>query len=207
MWHRTLVLLTFYAATSKGHSVESDQSVLNSTTLVTSAAPAPAATSWYVVQTKARAEQKAAGFLVRKAVSTFLPLLLVRRRHGSRRWYALEPLFPGYLFARFVPVARTVDHVRWTPGVRRLLGDGEAPVPVPDDVVQYLQERQGQAGFITPGQPLRPGMSVRFRHGPFELLEGIIERPASQPDRVRVLLTLVHGVVAVEAPVDDLEQA
>ncbi len=186
--------------------MESDRSMLNSATLAASAAPSPAATSWYVVQTKARAEQKAADFLVRKAVSTFLPLLLVRRRHGSRRWYALEPLFPGYLFARFVPVARTVDRVRWTPGVRRLLGDGEAPVPVPDDVVQYLQERQGQAGFIAPGQPLRPGMLVRFRHGPFELLEGIIERPASQSDRVRVLLTMVHGVVAVEAPVDDLEQ-
>ena len=93
-----------------------------------------------------------------------------------------------------------------SPGVRRLLGDDAAPIPVPDDVVLYLQERQSRAGFITPGQPLRPWTAVRFRRGPFALLEGIIERPASQADRVRVLLTLVRTPLAVEAPIDDLEQ-
>ncbi len=159
-----------------------------------------------MVQTKARAEQRAVEFLGRKAVSTFIPRLLVRHRHGSRRWYALEPLFPGYLFAHFVPLSHVVSRVRWTPGVRRLLGNDGAPVSVPDDVVLYLQERQGPAGFITPGQPLRPGTAVRFRHGPFALLEGIIERPASGADRVRVLLTLVSTPLAVEAPIDDLEQ-
>ncbi len=159
-----------------------------------------------MVQTKARAEQKAVEFLDRKAVSTFVPRLLVRHRHGSRRWYALEPLFPGYLFAHFVPLSHVVSRVRWTPGVRRLLGNDGAPVPVPDDVVLYLQERQGPAGFITPGQPLRPGTAVRFRRGPFAMLEGIIERPASGADRVRVLLTLVSTPLAVEAPIDDLEQ-
>jgi len=169
-------------------------------------AVAEAGPRWYVVQTKARAEQKAVEFLSRKAVVTFLPRLLVRHRHASRRWYALEPLFPGYLFAHVVPAAPALSRVRWTPGVRRLLGDDEAPIPVPDDIVLYLRERQGNAGFIAPGQPLQPGMAVRFREGPFALLEGIIERPTSRADRVRVLLTLVNFPVAVEADVEDLEQ-
>jgi transcriptional antiterminator RfaH len=158
------------------------------------------------VQTKARAEQKAVEFLARKGIPTFVPRLLVRRRHGSRRWYALEPLFPGYLFARFVPLPDLIDRVRWTPGVRRLLGDEDGPAPLPDGVVVYLQERQGAAGFISPGQTLRPGTPVRFRHGPFALLEGIIDRPVSRADRVRVLLTLVNTSVAVEVHIDDLEE-
>ncbi len=161
---------------------------------------------WYVVQTKARAEQRAVEFLMRKAVSTFVPRLLVRHRHGSRRWNALEPLFPGYLFAHFVPVPHALNRVRWTPGVWRLLGDESAPVPIADEIVRYLQEREGERGYILPGQPITAGVRVRFRCGPFELLEGVIERPASRADRVRVLLMLVSTPVTVEAGIEDLER-
>lgn len=166
----------------------------------------PASLSWYVAQTKTRAEGKASQLLGLKAIQTFLPRLLVHRRHGSRRWEALEPLFPGYLFARFSPRPDIIASVRWTPGVRSLLGDEDGPEPVPDEVVRYLQGRVGDCGYIVPGQPFAPGMRVRFRRGPFVLLEGIIERPASRDDRVRVLLTLVRTAVTVEADIDDLEQ-
>jgi hypothetical protein len=37
------------------------------------------------------------------------------------------------------------------------------------------------------------------------MLEGIIERPATREDRVRVLLTLVNILVAVEVDADVLE--
>jgi transcriptional antiterminator RfaH len=160
---------------------------------------------WFVAQTGARAEQKAHDFLSQKAVTTYLPKLLVRHRHGSRRWQALEPLFPGYIFTRFAPTAETIYRVRWTPGIARLLGDEEMPIPVPDEVVQYLQRREEDRGFISPGQPFAPGDRVRFRRGPFTMLEGIIDRPAARSDRVRVLLHLVNMSVAVEVDTDVLE--
>ena len=89
---------------------------------------AAASSCWFVAQTSGRAEQRACDFLNQKAVTTYLPRLLVRRRHGSRRWQALEPLFPGYLFVQFEPIPEAIYRVRWTPGIVRLLGPGNLRV-------------------------------------------------------------------------------
>lgn len=161
---------------------------------------------WYAVQTKTRAEDKAVTFLRGRDVSVFLPRLLVHRRHGSRRWQSLEPLFPGYLFVRVTPEPHVIDRVRWTPGVTRILGDGDAPIPVPEDAVRFLQQRVGDRGFVVPGPIFVPGVRVRFTEGPLAHLAGIIERRMSGPDRVRVLLELLHTNVSVEADVNLLER-
>lgn len=161
---------------------------------------------WFVVQTRPRAEDRACESLRLRAVDTYLPRLLVWRRHGSRRWQALEPLFPGYLFCRFPPRSQDIARVQWTPGVRRLLGDDDGPIPVDPEIVAYLQRREAGTGYISAGRPLAPGNRVRFRGGPFALLEGIIERPAGRADRVRVLLTLMNTAVVVEADAADLER-
>lgn len=163
--------------------------------------------SWFAVQTKPRSEETAIVFLSQRDIVTFLPRLQVKRRHGSRKWEILEPLFPGYLFARFSPDAHVVDRVRWAPGVRKILGDGEAPIPVPEEVVMYLRERMGERGFMIPGPSFVAGMRVRLKGGPLAHLEGVIERPASPADRVRVLLELLGRPVAVEVKVAELELA
>ena len=161
--------------------------------------------AWYVVQTKPRAEEKAVSFLGQRAITTFLPRLLVQRHQGSRRRQALEPLFPGYLFARFQPEPEWIDRIRWTPGVRKVLGDEEAPTPVPEEVVAFLQDREGNRGFIEAGSRCSPGMRVRFTGGPLAHLEGIIERQTSRADRVRVLLDLLDRQVSVEVDTAELE--
>lgn len=163
--------------------------------------------SWYAVQTKSRAEEKVENLLTRKGITVFLPRLLVHRRQGSRQWQTVEPLFPGYLFAHFVAESQVVHRVRWTPGVRRVLGDETEPVPVPQEAVFFLQDRVGENGFIVPRPSLLPGMRVRFRNGPLEHLEGIIERPASRAERVRVLLELLNQHVSVEVDIAELERA
>ncbi len=162
---------------------------------------------WFAVQTKPRAEQKAISFLSLKAIPTFLPRLLVHRRHGSRRWQVLEPLFPSYVFAQFAPDPPLIDKVRWTPGVKKVLGDEEAPIPVPEEAILLLQERVGERGFIVPGLTVYPGIRVRFKNGPLAHLEGIVERSLSRADRVRVLLDLLGRQVPVEVDESGLEPA
>ena len=88
-----------------------------------------------------------------------------------------------------------------------VLWDGCGPAPVPDDVIGYLQERMAETGVIVPGPRFVPGMRVRIRRGPLEHLEGIIERPASRSQRIRVLLGLLQTEVSVEVDMDDLEEA
>ncbi|MDQ7857913.1 MAG: transcription termination/antitermination NusG family protein [Armatimonadota bacterium] len=166
----------------------------------------PGGAAWFVIQTKPRAEYQAQQFLHRSDVPTFLPRLLVRRRHGSRRWHALEPLFPGYLFCHFLPVPEAIARVRWTPGVRCLLGDDDGPIPIDRDIVDYLRAREVAHGYIAAGRPLAAGDRVRFVGGPFALLEGIIERQAGRVDRVRVLLLLMGTSVVVEVDEAVLER-
>lgn len=160
---------------------------------------------WFAVQTKPRAEEQALTHLTLREVATFMPRLLVTRRHGSRRWQTTEPLFPGYLFAHIKPEPAAISRVRWTPGVRRLLDDGEMPIPVADDIILHLQERAGERGYIVAGPCLTPGAQVRFRSGPMRLLEGIIERPVSRGQRVRVLLTLMGLPAVVEVDAEEIE--
>ncbi|MER3456537.1 MAG: hypothetical protein C4304_06570 [candidate division GAL15 bacterium] len=159
---------------------------------------------WYVAHVKPRQEEQVCARLAEAVVETFLPRLLVQRRHGSRRWRALEPLFPGYVFVRLTPDPSVLFRVRWTRGVRQLLGSEDGPTPVDDGVVAYLRARTGPEGLIVPRPRLAPGTRVRFVDGPFALLEGIVERPATREERVRVLLQLCGTVVSVEAPTDEL---
>jgi transcriptional antiterminator RfaH len=160
-----------------------------------------------VAQTKPRVEERVVDLLRQERIDTFLPRLAVRHRHGSRRWWALEPLFPGYVFVACRRRAEEIRRVRWTAGIRRLLGEEEGgfPTPVPDEVIRLLQERTQTKGFILPEVRLTPGERVRFTSGPLALIEGIIDRPASRTHRVRVLLQLLHGCVAVEADIDEVE--
>jgi transcriptional antiterminator RfaH len=162
---------------------------------------------WYAVHTKAREEERALAFLSARDVATYLPRVLVNRRHGSRRWQTLEPLFPGYLFAHVMPDPFLFHRIRWSPGVKKILGNEDAPVPVPEEAVQLLQDKTRATGYIVPDASFRPGARVRFRSGPFVHLEGIIERPVSRGTRVRILLELLGVQARIDVETEELERA
>ncbi len=166
--------------------------------------------AWYVVQVKRCRETRVVRHLALKAVPTFLPFIEVNgNRRGPHR-ARLEPLFPGYLFVQMAQ--RDVDpacwqSVRWSPGVRAILGCGDVPVPVPDEVMSALQSRISELGFIRPGPRFSGGTRVRIRNGPLAGLEAVFDRPMSRAGRVRVLLELMGQQRAVEVDEVDLESA
>ena len=163
------------------------------------------ASSWFVIRTKPRAEPLVLTHLARDPIVPYAPKVLVPRRHGSRRWQVLESLFPGYLFARFTPQPSLLHRIQRTPGVTRLLWDRESLVPVDDDVVQFIRQREEGRGFIAPPPGIQAGTRVRFGTGPFAMLEGVVDRLASSRDRVRVLLTLMGALVSVDVNSEMLE--
>lgn len=163
---------------------------------------------WYVLQTKPRQEERVIAHLRLRApsVEVFLPRIEVVRRHAGRRYAVLEPLFPSYLFVWTPLTPATWDAVRWTPGARRILGDGERPIAVPEEMVQVIEERVRPLGFVRVGLNLQPGARVRIKNGPFAGLEAIFERPTSRRDRVRVLLQLLGTLTPLEIDPLDLER-
>lgn len=157
--------------------------------------------AWYVVRTKPRSEATAADNLRSRGIEVFLPRLAApfgRRALGGADH--LEPLFPGYLFAR-LRLPDDFDRVAWTPGVAHLLalGDG-VPVPLEDRVVESLRERAGGGEVLRPRPVLRPGDPVEIRSGPFAGLHAIIDRPCSAAGRIRILLDLLRRQTRLELP-------
>ena len=159
--------------------------------------------AWYVISTKARLEQFAQEQLNRRAVETFLPRIIEPGRIGIKP--VIAPLFPGYLFVRIDLDLQYFDVV-WTPGVRKFVGFGALPCPVDDAVVDFLFARGGQEGILRPLPIFKEGDMVRIKHGPFEGLVGIIERPGCGQGRVRVLMELLRRQTRVDVPQQIIER-
>lgn len=148
---------------------------------------------WYVAQTKPRCETRVIGQLQRRAadVETFLPKIELIRRRQRRRVAVLEPLFPGYVFMQMHLNPVSWNAVRWTPGVRQVLGNAGWPAEVSEELIETIVQRMEGLGFVRVGLNLTVGMRVRVTTGPFAGLEGVFERPTSRAGRVRVLLDLL----------------
>lgn len=161
---------------------------------------------WYAVQTKPRCEDRAVAWLERRTrASIYLPKLESVRRRRSQKVRIVEPLFPSYLFVRMPLVPEHWYAVKWTPGVKDFVTSGGIPVPVPDEAIDLLKARS-QLGVIHLAPRWRPGTAVRITAGPFAGLIGVLDRPTSRAERVRVLLRLMRTLAAVEVETLDLEE-
>jgi transcription antitermination factor NusG len=145
---------------------------------------------WFVIQTNPRAEERAMHYLGEKGLELFFPRIQVVRYRELRAGVALRPMFPSYLFARF-RFPDEYPHVRWTRGVRRILGAGEEPLAVPGEVIALIQAQVDDKGVVKVGRRLRPKDRVRIRSGPFKDLLGIFEREIDDQGRVEILLSVV----------------
>ncbi|HEY8518008.1 MAG TPA: transcription termination/antitermination NusG family protein [Candidatus Binatia bacterium] len=157
--------------------------------------------AWYVVRSKPRAEAMAATNLRVKGIEVYLPRLARAFPHRtSTDVEHLEPLFPGYLFAR-LDLASQFHVASWTPGVAHLLSLGQGlPTAIDDGVIEALRERAGGGEVLRARIMLRPGDPVEIRHGPFAGLHAIIDRPCSGAGRVQILLDLLRRQTRLELP-------
>ncbi len=168
----------------------------------------PAKDSWYVVQTLANAEIKASAHLVRQGYTVYLPRYLKRRRHARRVEIVPMPLFPRYLF-----VAVDLGQQRWrsiqsTVGVSRLLCNGEEPALVARGIVEQLQSRQDERGFIElDTRPhFAPGDKIKVVEGAFSECFGLFQGMTDQ-QRVAILLDLLGRKVRVVLDADAVAAA
>ena len=100
---------------------------------------------WYVIQTKPRDETRCVLELSRKGIETLCPMM--RDYRWRRKRYESVPLFPGYVFARFV-YPESFYKVIWTPGVSRLVQFGETPSHLSDSVVSLMKNAMDSEGLV-----------------------------------------------------------
>jgi len=164
---------------------------------------APAWNQWYVVNTKPGKEELVRVMLGYHGLEVFLPMVLEWSTGRRRMREQVRHLFPGYVFVR-MSRQRDYPRVRWTPGVRRVLGAGDVPEPIDGSFVEEIAARMGHRGYLVQRPDLRAGDTIEVRRGPFSGLLGVVEAPSTARERVRVLLTIFERRTSVEMETRDL---
>lgn len=145
---------------------------------------------WYVAKTKPREEKIGLMEMDRKGIKTLCPM--TREFRFRHRQNEIVPLFPGYLFVRFV-FPDQYDAVRWTRGISHLVrfGDGFPPA-LDENVVMFFVERMDEEGIIDTSPDLMPGQNVHFLSEPLRGLVGTVLRCDTGHNRIQVLMDLLY---------------
>lgn len=149
---------------------------------------------WYVVYSNHRKEEQARFHLGLKGVEAFFPRLSLPAASESKK--RIVPLFPNYIFVH-VHMPTECHLITWTPGVKKIVSFGDDPIPLPEDVVHFLQRQADGEGVIKAHSRLRRGQQVEISGGPFDGLMGIIQSPPDNRGRVKILLQLLSRQVSV----------
>lgn len=133
--------------------------------------------SWYAVQTKPSQEDKAAFNLRRQGYCVYLPKYARLRRHARKTERIARPLYAGYLFVAVDSSRQGWRAINSTLGVARLVASAEAPIAVPEAVIEDLRAREGEDGCVRlePQRHLKNGDKVRVTEGVFESFLGLYQ--------------------------------
>lgn len=165
--------------------------------------PDPSSPEWFCVRTQTKREHIAANHLREiEGVEVFCPRLRYRKatRRGKIWW--VEPLFPGYLLAKF-DLSEMERAVTFCQGVRGLVRFGSKIPAVPPAFVETLrQEVRGRAesdGEMFSVSPvIEAGDEVEIAHGPLQGMRGTIVSVAPAAERVKILLEFLGQPHAVD---------
>lgn len=156
--------------------------------------------AWYCIHTKRYKENWVAHQLLESCDEVYLPLLRERRRVRRQLIWRIDPLFPGYLFARFV-IEERFRAVRYTPGVIRLVSArGDMPIEVDEGIITTLRARAVNGYIEVQPAPFSPGEELEVIAGPFQGLLALFQQELKAGERVAVLLELLSSRVRVELP-------
>jgi transcription antitermination factor NusG len=113
----------------------------------------------------------------------------------------IKPFFPGYEFVRFT-YPEQYKLVKYTRGVRHVVGNDAGAIPLEDRFVDELKAREvdGLIELEKYGIEPSPGDPIEVVTGPWKGLRGIFHRRVSEQDRVMILLNFVsyQGQMLIE---------
>jgi len=159
---------------------------------------------WYAAYTCAQHEKRVREHLEQRSIEAFLPLYETVHHWKDRRMRLSLALFPGYVFVRLA--LRDRLQVLQVPGVARLVGFNGQPAALRDEEIEGMRSCLVHGLRLAPHPYLAVGRRVRITSGPFQGLEGIVQR---KKGRVRFIISLnfILRSVAVEINEADLESS
>lgn len=148
---------------------------------------------WYVLNIKPKREGQVERLFAEGGFAVYCPKYA---REGR-----VVPFFPGYAFVRF-EFPGQFQMVKYTRGVKRVVGHEDGPVPVPEELVAGLRarERDGLIVFERYGEEPAVGDEIEVVEGPLKGLKGIFRKEIGDRERVMILLNYVsyQGQLLIE---------
>jgi transcriptional antiterminator RfaH len=162
---------------------------------------------WNVVQSKPQKEALLCEQLCLRRIETYYPR--IRIQPVNPRAHKIKPYFPGYLFICGDLGHKITSDLHWMPGAIGLVGFGDEPATVPDELIQKIKFKVDSINNVGADvfNELEPGVPIVIRDGPFDGYEAIFDGRLSGTTRVRVLLEVLKGrQFRLELPVEQIER-
>lgn len=147
--------------------------------------------NWYAIYTKPKHEDRVEEILSRASFEVFNPKLRKKRIVRGKNECVIRPFFPNYLFVKFDP-SRQYHMIKYTRGVRGIIGNPGSPWPVSEDIISFIRSRMNENGLIVITPDIEIGDKVEITEGPFRGFIGIFEREMKDSDRIIVLLNTIE---------------
>ena len=148
---------------------------------------------WFVVNTKPKKESTVERLFLEGGIDVYDP----KYREENR----IKPFFPGYAFVRF-SYPEQYKLVKYTRGVKRIVGNDTGPISVEDEVIERIRAREvgGLIELSKHGIEPKVGDEIEVAEGPFRGLRGIFTKDMSDQERVLILLNYVsyQGQLVIE---------
>jgi transcription antitermination factor NusG len=148
---------------------------------------------WYVINTKPKKESQVERFFEEGGFIIYCPKYVREKR--------VVPFFPGYAFLQF-EFPEQFQMVKYTRGVKRVVGNDDGPTPIPEEIVLGIKtrERDGLVVFEKYGEEPAIGDEIEVVEGPLKGLKGIFRKEVGDSERVMILLNYVsyQGMLLIE---------
>lgn len=155
---------------------------------------------WHVLHVLSNHEKRVVQRLALRSVEHYLPLYAERVKWTDRTVVTERPLFAGYVFARVT--SQSKNSVISTPGVLRLLGEGERNM-VSEGELARIRDGLARGLLLRPHPPISLGTHVRVRDGIFAGVEGVVTE-LRQKCRVIVTFAPVSQCFSLEIGIENL---
>jgi transcriptional antiterminator RfaH len=140
--------------------------------------------NWYVINTKPKKEFQVERLFTEGGIEIYNPKYM----HEER----IKPFFPGYEFISF-DFPDQYRLVKYTRGVKRVVGVREIPVPIPNEVIHEIKSREvnGLIEIDKYGEKPEVGDEIEVVEGPLKGLRGVFKKELTAKERVLILLNYV----------------
>lgn len=148
---------------------------------------------WYVLNTRPKKEFQVEKLFIEGGFNVYNP----KYKQDNQ----ILPFFAGYEFVQF-EFPSQYQMVKYTRGVKRIIGNEEGPIPIGDEVILVIKAREKNGLIELEKYGIEPGVGdeIEVAEGPLKGLRGIFKKEMKAKERALILLNYVtyHGRIIIE---------